>query len=228
MIANRLTLGVSVACGILACVPLGAQTVGDQDITGPYRVVENWLKPMPWHADGLTFGLIAAVYPDTPDRIFVLQGGDLPDPRPARGPGPRSNADHIQSHFVLVLNRDGEFVDSWTQWDHLFVRPHKGRDKPLRSGPSRMDRRRLGQPDLQVHQRWIRTRYDAGRAGGDGRRRDAFRPSHRSGIPPRRYLLRRRRLRELPRGQVQRTWRVPPGMGKRRDRTGASSSSFTR
>ena len=125
MIANRLTLGVSVACGILASAPLGAQTVGDQDITGPYRVVENWLKPMPWHADGLTFGLIAAVYPDTPDRIFVLQGGDLPDPRPARGPGPRSNADHIPSHFVLVLNRDGEFVDSWTQWDHLFVRPHK-------------------------------------------------------------------------------------------------------
>ena len=77
------------------CAPLGAQIKGDQDITGPYQVVEDWLKPLPWHEDGLTFGLITAVYPETPDRIFVLQGGDLPDPRPARAPGPRSNANHI-------------------------------------------------------------------------------------------------------------------------------------
>ncbi len=95
MIANRWILGVWIAAGVGICAPLGAQIKGDQDITGPYQVVEDWLKPLPWHEDGLTFGLITAVYPETPDRIFVLQGGDLPDPRPARAPGPRSNANHI-------------------------------------------------------------------------------------------------------------------------------------
>ncbi len=125
MIANRWIMGVSVAAGMVICSPLNAQIKGDQDITGPYDVVENWLKPLPWHQEGLTFGMVAAVYPETPDRIFVLQGGDLPDPRPPRGPGPRSNSNHIPSHFVLVLNGDGELIESWTQWDSLFVRPHK-------------------------------------------------------------------------------------------------------
>ena len=125
MIANRWIMAVSVAAGMVICAPLNAQIKGDQDITGPYEVVENWLKPMPWHQDGWTFGLIAAVYPETPNRIFVLQGGDLPDPRPTGRRGPRSNSDHTPSHFVLVLNGDGELIESWTQWDHLFVRPHK-------------------------------------------------------------------------------------------------------
>ena len=125
MIANRWIMGISVAAGMVICPPLNAQIKGDQDITGPYEVVENWLKPLPWHREGLTFGLITAVYPDTPDRIFLLQGGDLPDPRPPRGPGPQSNSNHIPAHFVLVLNGDGELIESWTQWDHLFVRPHK-------------------------------------------------------------------------------------------------------
>jgi len=98
---------------------------GGEDITGPYDVVEDWLKPLPWH-DAWTFGLVAGVFAESADRIFVLQGGELPDPRPsARVPGPRSNSDHRPGHFVLVLNRDGELVESWTQWDHLFVRPHK-------------------------------------------------------------------------------------------------------
>jgi DNA-binding beta-propeller fold protein YncE len=125
MIANRWILGVSVVAGMGFCSPLNAQIKGDQDITGPYEVVEDWLKPMPWHQDGWTFGLVAAVYPDTPNRIFLLQGGDLPDPRPTERAGPRSNALHTPSHFVLVLNGDGELIESWTQWDHLFVRPHK-------------------------------------------------------------------------------------------------------
>ena len=125
MIASRWVAGISVAAGMVICAPLNAQIKGDQDITGPYEVVENWLKPLPWHREGLTFGLITAVYPDTPDRIFLLQGGDLPDPRPPRGPGPQSNSNHIPAHFVLVLNGDGELIESWTQWDHLFVRPHK-------------------------------------------------------------------------------------------------------
>ncbi|MBM4183231.1 MAG: hypothetical protein FJ207_03285 [Gemmatimonadetes bacterium] len=116
----------AVAMAIAAtCSPLSAQQKGGQDLTGPYDVVEGWLRPLPWH-QGWTFGLIAAVFPETPDRIFVLQGGELPDPRPRdRSPGPRSNADHRPTNFVLVLNRDGELVESWSRWDSLFLRPHK-------------------------------------------------------------------------------------------------------
>lgn len=98
---------------------------GDQDITGPYDVVEGWMKPLPWHGDSLTFGLSQAVFPETPDKIFVLQGGDYPNPPPPPVSGPRSNADHRPSHFLLVLNGDGELIESWTQWDHLMLRPHK-------------------------------------------------------------------------------------------------------
>ena len=74
MIANRWIMGMSVAAGMVICSPLDAQIKGDQDITGPYDVVENWLKPLPWHQEGLTFGLITAVYPDTPDRILPAAG----------------------------------------------------------------------------------------------------------------------------------------------------------
>ena len=125
MTANRWTFVVLVLTGMVICPELEAQVKGDQDITGPYEVVEDWLQPLPWHSDGWTFGLVAAVYADNSDRIFVLQGGDLPDPRPPRGPGPQSNSNHTPEHFVLVLNGDGELIESWTQWDHLFVRPHK-------------------------------------------------------------------------------------------------------
>ena len=104
---------------------LQAQEKGGEDVTGPYDVVEDWLKPLPWH-QGWTFGVVAGVFAESADRVFVLQGGELPDPRPSqRVPGPRSNSDHRPGHFVLVLNRDGELLESWTQWDHLFVRPHK-------------------------------------------------------------------------------------------------------
>jgi len=32
--------------------------------------------------------------------------------------------DHRWEHTLLVANRDGEIIEEWTQWDHLFRRPH--------------------------------------------------------------------------------------------------------
>ena len=125
MIGKRWTLGVCFAAAAVICAPLRAQEKGGEDVTGPYDVVENWLKPLPWH-QGWTFGLIAAVFPETSDRIFILQGGELPDPRPTnRSPGARSNSDHRPTNFVLLLNGNGELIESWSRWDSLFVRPHK-------------------------------------------------------------------------------------------------------
>jgi peptidylamidoglycolate lyase len=108
-------------------VYVAAQDKGGEDLTGPYDVVENWMKPLPSHK-GWAYGLIAGVFAETPNRIFVLTGGDLPDPRSSAKPigrGQPSNANHRPGNFVLVFDRDGQVVENWSQWDHLFTRPHK-------------------------------------------------------------------------------------------------------
>jgi hypothetical protein len=75
---------------------------GGEDDTGPYDLVSNWLKPFPNHS-GWTFGFVYGVYAESPERIFVLQGGELPDPRPRqiqRG----SNAGLEHQNFVFIVN----------------------------------------------------------------------------------------------------------------------------
>ena len=111
---------------LAAVMSVEGQDKGGEDITGPYDVVENWMKPLPWHK-GWTYGLIAGVYAESADRIFVLTGGELPDPRTSAAairPGQATNATHRPGNFVLVFNRDGQLLENWTQWDNLFVRPH--------------------------------------------------------------------------------------------------------
>jgi sugar lactone lactonase YvrE len=55
--------------------------VGGWDLTGPYDVVADWPKPMsqlPGH-DGWTWGSMEGVFAESPNRVFVLQRGELPD-----------------------------------------------------------------------------------------------------------------------------------------------------
>ena len=54
---------------------------GGQDIFGPYEVVADWpkdLTTLPGHA-GWTFGAGQSVFAESPDRVFVLQRGELPN-----------------------------------------------------------------------------------------------------------------------------------------------------
>src|SRR5262245_50775594 len=55
--------------------------------TGPYRVVENWPKPLPdtrhSHA-GWTWGSFGGVYAENPDRIWIAMRGELPLPANAK------------------------------------------------------------------------------------------------------------------------------------------------
>src|SRR5688500_19130460 len=54
---------------------------GGQDTFGHYAVVADWPKPLaelPGHA-GWTFGAVQSVFAETPDRVLVLQRGELPD-----------------------------------------------------------------------------------------------------------------------------------------------------
>ncbi len=62
---------------------------GGQDITGPYNVVADWPKDistLPGHADW-TWGAGQSIFAESPDRIYVLQRGELPNiDRPTREP----------------------------------------------------------------------------------------------------------------------------------------------
>jgi len=53
---------------------------GGQDVSGHYEVVADWPKPLasaPRHA-GWTWGAGQSVFAESPDRVFVLQRGELP------------------------------------------------------------------------------------------------------------------------------------------------------
>ena len=54
---------------------------GGQDMFGPYEVVENWPKPMseslPGH-EGWTYSVTMDVFAESPDRVFLVQKGELP------------------------------------------------------------------------------------------------------------------------------------------------------
>ncbi len=54
--------------------------VGGWDLTGPYDVVPDWPKPMsqlPGH-ENWTWGSMEGVFAESPNRVFVLQRGELP------------------------------------------------------------------------------------------------------------------------------------------------------
>lgn len=116
-----LTLVVLAGC---AAVP---EQKGGEDISGPYEVVPNWPKPM--YLDW-TWGSTAAVWAESPDRVFVFQRGELPvlkQQPPVSGVPPRiaTQAKPRWQNCLLVFNRDGEVVEAWRQHDDKFVRPHR-------------------------------------------------------------------------------------------------------
>ncbi len=139
---------------------------GGQDVFGAYDVVEGWPRntsTLPGHQDW-TWGAGQGVFAESPDRVFVLVRGELPnierpEPRlrPEIGPsiafpinrvpwrdatsaslpaaldGPTRPQTSVRGelgvdvrweHCILVFNRAGELIESWTQWDEMLRRPH--------------------------------------------------------------------------------------------------------
>ena len=138
---------------------------GGQDQFGPYEVVENWpqdISELPGN-EAWTYGAGQSVFAESPDRVFLLHRGELPNidaPErtvyPEAGPalsfpvaqlpwrnasvGPRASlpgalegddtdrgeygVDHRWNHCLVVVNREGDIIEDWTQWDSLFRRPH--------------------------------------------------------------------------------------------------------
>jgi len=92
---------------------------GGDDRSGPYEVIPGWWKPAPDHDETWTWGQAAGVWADTPDRILITMWGDQRRTPQADGQNER------QRNFLVVVDRDGNIIENWSQWDHLFNRPHQ-------------------------------------------------------------------------------------------------------
>lgn len=93
-------------------------TKGGDERTGHYDVVEGWWKAAPNHGDDWTWGQVAGVAVDNSDRIIVVTRGDWPTdqsrPRQVR-----------PTNFIVAANRNGDIVESWSQWNSILTLPHQ-------------------------------------------------------------------------------------------------------
>ena len=132
---GRLGLSVLIALSLVSAPRLlgqgkgGGPEKGGGDETGAYEVVDGWLKPP--NPGGWVPGPITAIFAESPDRVFVIERGELPLPEKVKpGPGamfgaPGRSASSAVSqarreNYVLVADRNGTVVESWTQWDKLW------------------------------------------------------------------------------------------------------------
>lgn len=110
----------------------------------PYEfITQSWMKP--FAADGYTWGGNSSVVVESPDRIFMLQRGEteLPDPLPpeyttfagSMGWNVLRGRGRVWRNCIYIINSEGEVLEVWNQWDHLFTGtdgpgPHKLRISP--------------------------------------------------------------------------------------------------
>jgi len=104
----------------------GSGLHGGEDETGPYDLVNSW--PQPFARPGYIWGSQGGVFAETPDRIFLLNRGELklPDKAPAGFTGAwgflGSAIDPTPEirNCIVIVDGTGKLIESWTQWDHLF------------------------------------------------------------------------------------------------------------
>ena len=91
-------------------------TKGGDGRYGGYEAVSGWWKVAPEHDDRVIWGEVSGVAVDSPDRIIVAVWGD----RDAEGERLEGG-----SHYMVVVDRDGNVVENWSQWDDTVHRPHQ-------------------------------------------------------------------------------------------------------
>jgi DNA-binding beta-propeller fold protein YncE len=104
---------------------------GGFDISGPYEVDPNWPKKT-WPAPGYIWGSQGGVFPESADRVFLVSRGEIELPKDLK-PGPnfpgnwgalnRGGATGevpVFRNTILVVDRQGNLIESWKQWDYLF------------------------------------------------------------------------------------------------------------
>src|SRR4030088_2375122 len=115
---------------------------GGQDVFGPYDPVQNWPKPLseslPNH-EGWTWSQSTYVFPESPDRVFVTQKGELPVLQLGRGttwppqigpsikfrgggglPGPETASATPSAGKASADGRNGRPGVDW-RWEHVIV-----------------------------------------------------------------------------------------------------------
>ena len=92
---------------------------GGDDRTGHYEAAANWWKAAPNHDEKWSWGLVAGVAVDNPDRIIAVTWGDSDGTEAPFALGKR------HTNLIVVADREGNIVEQWTQWDTLIVRPHQ-------------------------------------------------------------------------------------------------------
>jgi hypothetical protein len=115
-----------------AAAPAGFAAVagerGGQDQTGPYEVVADWPKPLsqlPGH-EKWTWGAAQGIFAETPNRVFLLQRGELPNldrpeevPYPTVGPGisfPVTQTPWRNASVGPVASPGNQGSDGWNGW----------------------------------------------------------------------------------------------------------------
>src|ERR1051326_4574172 len=112
----------------LISVSASPQRQGGADIAGTYQVVEGWPKPFV-SRPGYIWGSQAGVFAETPNRIFLLNRGELrlPEKLPRGFTGAWGSLGTLANgqkselrNCIVIVDAAGKLVESWTQWDHLF------------------------------------------------------------------------------------------------------------
>lgn len=94
----------------------GPVVKGGDDRTGEYEAVKDWWKPARDHDEQWTWGQVSGVAVDTPDRILVAIWGDRDRQGREREGG---------TNYLVAVDRNGNIVENWTQWDSIFNKPHQ-------------------------------------------------------------------------------------------------------
>lgn len=138
-----LQMGAALALGSLLAGPAQSQDRGPIG-PSPYEyTTASWIQP--FGGEGISWGGNAGVHAQSSDRIFFLQRGqtELPDPIPpdyTNFPGSMGwnvlrGRGRVWQNCIYVVNSEGELLEVWDHWDHLFIGsngpgPHRLRMSP--------------------------------------------------------------------------------------------------
>ena len=136
-------MGAALALGSLLVGPAQSQDRGPIG-PSPYEyTTATWIQP--FGGEGISWGGNAGVHAQSSDRIFFLQRGqtELPDPIPpdyTNFPGSMGwnvlrGRGRVWQNCIYVVNSEGELLEVWDHWDHLFIGsngpgPHRLRMSP--------------------------------------------------------------------------------------------------
>ncbi len=133
--------------GIIGLSTIASATLAqDSGVIGPspYEfTTQTWMEP--FAQEGFTWGGNSGVYVESEDRIFFLQRGEtqLPEPLPPEytnfagslGWNVLRGRGRIWRNCIYVIDSEGNLLEIWDQWDHLFMGtdgpgPHRIRQNP--------------------------------------------------------------------------------------------------